>query len=134
MKRFRISFLAIIAVLSIGLTAATKADTAKAKLVPVANCYTELTVTDCLNESTLDDAILCGDADNIPKVNFADPTFFIEQDNELCSGQEVRFCCATLVVDPLPCATGQEIIEFVDEAGDDQTDFAKIETIYCKPE
>ena len=137
MKRFRISFLAIIAVLAIGLTAATKADVVESKkVISHPNCYDDLialnstcTGTVALTETP---AVACLsiakplEGEGVQQLNVGFAT--IE-----CDDVQTVFCCADLTVDTAPCATNQSPISFRDAADNtDKVAFAKIRFVYCK--
>ncbi|WP_423736078.1 hypothetical protein [Chitinophaga caseinilytica] len=133
MKRFNVSILAVVAVLAIGLTAFTKAESS-AKRQAVLNCYRTLTTfsqpnctpsvvsiaagTDCLvAQSQLGKTI------NVLGARI--PSFE-------CDLTESFFCCAQLAVDETPC-TGQKTFDFTDINNVAQVAKpAVIAAIYCK--
>jgi uncharacterized protein (UPF0264 family) len=138
MKRFNVSILAVVAVLAIGLTAFTKAETKMAP-IQVLNCYdfleTELLAGSCTPSVVELDAtasLACNTADQQlgKRVSAVDPLDFNQQIT--CNDIETVFCCAQLIVDPSPCA-GQSTFNFTDKDRVARTNQpAKIHAIFCK--
>lgn len=132
MKRFKSSFLPIICILSIGLTAATKADVIEIKkLTPVENCYSSLVYYHTCNDLRLiNQFISCDEAKDQVSKGVASLGTFNESID--CSGSTV-FCCACLEPDPDPCPN-QLQINYIDCFGVSQFGHARIAAVYCKEE
>lgn len=131
MKRFKISFLAIIAVLAIGLTAFTKAEPAATKgLAAVPNCYTTVPLV-CLDEpvTLIQDLTSCEEALSHP--NGAVSGILPAAATIQCDLPDARFCCAQLKLDVQVCDEQEQIL-ITNEFGVQQFGYARIANIYCK--
>lgn len=134
MKRFNVSILAVVAVLAVGLTAFTKAET-KAKRVPVSNCYqtltTQFTPAGCAaSVVSLSSVSSCTLAEAQDEKKVSALSNFLS--SKECDLIEEVFCCAQIIVDPSPC-TNQALLDFVDRNGVTRIDQpAKIDAIFCQ--
>lgn len=133
MRHLKISFLTIIALLSLGITAATNAGFFKTKkAITVPYCYTSLISLSpaCVDVALNRNITTCEVAKN--QIGEGVRIINTTTDNIECDEIEEVFCCAQLTLDPGPCA-GQTPITFVDAVdGLLKINYAKIHAVYCQ--
>lgn len=140
MKRFKIGFLAVIAVLAMSFTIVSNEGMFdKTKLAPLAvgHCYTDV---DLVGSITLDESLSCSEAEakegtcltSQSGLTFVSSAANPEATGQACAGSGPIFCCAKLIIDtrnpsPCPSVTINELVP------NTQNKYI-VGEVYCKPE